>query len=94
MPYVMVDVEADGPIPGDYSMVCFGAVIVEPELGRTFYGQLKPISEAFVPEALAVSGFTREECLEFEDPKQVMERFRDWLKENCNGRLCMELILC
>src|SRR5262245_29323335 len=25
MPYVMVDIESDGPIPGDYSMVCFGA---------------------------------------------------------------------
>ena len=44
MPYVMVDVEADGPIPGDYSMVCFGAVIVEPGFERTFYGRLKPIS--------------------------------------------------
>ena len=32
MPYVMVDVEADGRNPGDYSMVCFGAVIVEPAL--------------------------------------------------------------
>jgi hypothetical protein len=21
MPYVMVDIEADGPIPGDYSMI-------------------------------------------------------------------------
>ena len=31
MPYVMVDIESDGPIPGDYSMICFGAVIVEPE---------------------------------------------------------------
>ena len=28
MAYVMVDVEADGPIPGDYSMICFGAVVV------------------------------------------------------------------
>ena len=36
MPYVMVDVEADGPIPGDYSMVCFGAIIVEPGLSRSF----------------------------------------------------------
>ena len=27
MSYVMVDIEADGPIPGDYSMVCFGAVV-------------------------------------------------------------------
>ncbi len=31
MSYVMVDIEADGPIPGDYSM---GAVIVEPGLAQ------------------------------------------------------------
>ena len=43
MPYVMVDIEADVPTPGDYSMVCFEAVIVEPGLERTFYGMLKPI---------------------------------------------------
>ena len=29
MSYIVVDIEADGPIPGDYSMVCFGAVVVE-----------------------------------------------------------------
>lgn len=86
MPYVMVDVEADGPIPGDYSMVCFGAVIVEPELNRKFYGKLKPISDAYIPDALAVSGFTREECLTFDDPQAVMEQFREWLKLNCKGR--------
>ena len=62
----MVDIESDGPIPGDYSMVCFGAVIVEPELNRTFYGKLKPVSDRFMPDALAVSVFSREECLEFE----------------------------
>ena len=45
MAYVMVDIESDGPIPGDYSMICFGAVIVEPELKWTFYGRLKPISD-------------------------------------------------
>ena len=87
MPYVMVDIESDGPIPGDFSMVCFGAIIVEPELNRTFYGQLKPISETFVPEALAVSGFSREQCLDFDEPKLVMERFDAWLKENCQGRM-------
>jgi hypothetical protein len=27
MTYIMVDVDADGPIPGDYSMVCFGVLI-------------------------------------------------------------------
>jgi len=86
VPYVMVDIESDGPIPGDYSMICFGAIIVEPELKRTFYGKLRPISEEFIPDALAVSGFTREECLSFDDPKLVMRRFHDWLTTSCQGR--------
>jgi hypothetical protein len=87
MPYVMVDVEADGPIPGDYSMISFGAVIVEPQLDRTFYGRLKPISEKFIPDALAVSGFTREETLAFDEPQAVMESFKRWLADNCRGRM-------
>ncbi len=86
MPFVMVDIEADGPIPGDYSMVSLGAVIVEPELARTFYGQLRPISEKFIPEALAVSGHTREATLAFEEAGVVMEKFRLWLKANCTSQ--------
>ncbi len=86
MAYVMVDIEADGPIPGDYSMVSFGAVIVELGLGRTFYGQLKPISEKWIPEALNVSGFSRDEVLRFEDPVAVMQRFAAWLEENAGAR--------
>jgi hypothetical protein len=27
MGYIIVDVEADGPIPAEFSMVCFGAVV-------------------------------------------------------------------
>ena len=53
--YVSTDIEADGPIPGDYSMVSVGAVVVEPGLARSFYGRLKPISEAWLPDAPAVS---------------------------------------
>lgn len=79
MAYIMVDVESDGPIPGDYSMVCFGAIVVEPALDRTFYGRLKPISDKWIPEALQVSGFTREETLAFDDPQAVMQQFADWL---------------
>jgi len=86
MSYIMVDIEADGPIPGDYSMISFGAVIVEPSLSKTFYGKLKPISEKWAPEALKVSGFTREETLGFEDPKSVMERFFAWIGENSKDR--------
>jgi hypothetical protein len=86
MAYVMVDVEADGPIPGDYSMVCFGAVLVKDGLDKTFYGRLRPISDKWVPEALAVSGFTREETLAFDDPRSVMEGFAAWLTESAKGR--------
>ena len=72
MAYVMVDIESDGPIPGDYSMVCFGAVIVEAALRRTFYGKLKPISDKWIPGALEVSGFSREDVMAFDDPAEVM----------------------
>jgi hypothetical protein len=78
---------ADGAAFGDYSLVCFGALIVEPGLGRSFYGRLKPISEQWIPEELAVSGFSREETLAFDDPKEVMERFASWLEDNGGKRL-------
>ncbi len=86
MSHIMVDIEADGPIPGDYSMICFGAVIVEPSLERTFYGQIKPISDKWIPEALTVSGFSREQTEAFDEPSEVMQRFGEWIKDNSNGR--------
>jgi DNA polymerase III epsilon subunit-like protein len=86
MSYIMVDIEADGPIPGDYSMVCFGAVVVEPGLERTFYGELRPISDRFVPEALAVSGFTREQVMDFPEPQGVMHDFAAWIAGVGGGR--------
>jgi DNA polymerase III epsilon subunit-like protein len=86
MSYIVVDVEADGQIPHKYSMVCFGAVIVEPTLSKTFYGETKPISDIWKPEALAISGFSREQHLTFDDPKKVMEDFATWIKENSTGR--------
>jgi hypothetical protein len=81
----MVDIEADGPIPGDYSMVSIGAVIVEPFLKKTFFGKLRPISTSWVPEALAISGVSREEHLTFDDPKNVMMSFADWTREHSKG---------
>jgi len=87
MSWVMVDVESDGPIPGDYSLVCFGAVIVEPGLERSFYGRLRPISASWNADALAVSGFSREETMTFDDPKEVMTTFEQWLRDNGGKRL-------
>jgi hypothetical protein len=86
MSLVVVDVEADGPIPGKYSMVCLGAVVVEPTLSRTFYARTRPISTEYVPGALAVSGFSRAEHETFEDPREVMARFESWLNENSRGK--------
>lgn len=60
--YVAADIEADGPIPGEYSMLSVGlAAVGHPEL--TFYTELQPISSSFVPEALAVSGLDRERLM-------------------------------
>ena len=85
MSWIIVDVEADGEIPHKYSMVCFGAVIVEPSLSKTFYGKTRPISEKWVPEALAVSGFSRDDHQKFDDPAEVMQKFRDWVLANSKG---------
>jgi hypothetical protein len=86
MSFIIVDVEADGPIPAEYSMVCLGAVVFDDALDKSFYGQTRPISDRFVPEALAISGFTREQHLAFDEPKVVMEEFDRWLEEQSNGR--------
>lgn len=76
---VVFDVEADGPCPNPYSMVCFGAVVVEPELKNTFYGRTAPISAEYDPEALKVSGFTRLEHWAFPLPEDTMMELYKWL---------------
>ena len=86
MALIMVDVETDGSIPGDYSLISFGAILIDEALDKTFYGQLRPISDKFKPEALQVSGHSREETLAFDDPKSVMLEFEKWIQENSKDR--------
>lgn len=86
MSWFVVDVEADGPCPGLYSMVSFGVVKVDDELKTTFYGEVKPITEKYIPDALAVSGFTRDQHEAFDAPEDVMKDFYEWVKENSDGR--------
>jgi DNA polymerase III epsilon subunit-like protein len=83
--YVVVDIEADGPYPGEYSMISVGAVLVDDSLATTFYGELRPISEQWLPSALAISGFSREQTLEFEEPAIVMHRWLEWVNAIPNG---------
>ena len=86
MTWFMTDVEADGPCPGIYSMVSVGCVIVEPGLHRTFYAKIRPISDEWVPEALAISGHSREECMSFDRPEEAMARFKKWVESNTGSR--------
>ena len=76
---IVVDVESDGQCPGKFSMVSFGAVVLE-DFTQTFYGQMRPISHEWQPDALAVSGHSREQIETFDDPAQIMLEFDNWLK--------------
>lgn len=71
--YISCDVEADGSHPGQYSMVSLGAVAaatldsegvltrldVDSDENR-FKVEIKPISETWMPDALAITGLSRE----------------------------------
>lgn len=80
--YIIVDIETDGPVIGKNSIVCFGAVVLDDRgLYNTFYGKMKPLTEHYTSEALAISGFTRQEHEQFELPKQVMQKFNKWIEK-------------
>lgn len=88
--FISVDIEADGPIPGEYSMLSFGAVAFDKEsIKDTFYGKLRPLPGAKQhsdtmewwakhPEAW------KETTEDAEDPCQVMVRFMSWLSDFTN----------
>jgi hypothetical protein len=91
--YFSVDIEADGPIPGPFSMLSFALVVAgrfdggqfESRLDRpdTFYRELKPISGSFVPEALRVSGLDRSRLeRKGADPHTAMTEARRWVVEH------------
>ncbi|GAA1108491.1 exonuclease [Kitasatospora arboriphila] len=94
--YVSVDVEADGPIPGPYSMLSFGAAVAGHHdadgfrrAGRQaagFYRELRPVSERFDPQALAVSGLDRAALLTGGTPPEAaMAAFCSWVEQVCAG---------
>ncbi|MDX3529157.1 exonuclease [Streptomyces sp. ID05-39B] len=94
--YISVDIEADGPIPGPYSMLSLGAAVAgvqdaegftaaDPE-ARTFYRELRPIGDDFVPDALAVSGLDRERLrVEGLEPALGLSQFTRWVREVSEG---------
>lgn len=89
MSLFMVDIEADGPAAGIHSMVCFGAVKVDRNLDQRFLGRCAPISKTFLPDALAVSGYTREQHEAFAPPEVAMREFMEWLAERNEGKMVL-----
>lgn len=87
MQLISVDVEADGPIPPLYSMVSFGAVIVDEKLDKTFYRMVKPISKHWLSESLKfTNSSSREEHEKLGvEPTEAMKDFALWLSENVKG---------
>jgi hypothetical protein len=90
--YFSADVETDGSIPGPYSMLSFALVLAGSFDGRrfdrpheyrhVFYKELRPISEAFEPEALRVNGLDRNRLWrEGEAPENAMSEACHWVKQ-------------
>jgi hypothetical protein len=88
--YISADVEADGPIPGLYSMSSVGLVVAgrydgsvleRPRDAETFYRELKPVSDRFDPAAAAVSGLDREGLRrDGADPARAMADLTGWVE--------------
>ena len=91
--YISVDVEASGPIPGEYSLLSIGACIVGPEdekeedaKSSRFYIELKPINDNFVQEALDVTGFSMEHLKQNgTEPALAMKKFDSWINAVTKG---------
>lgn len=95
--YFSIDIEADGPIPGPYSMSSIGVAVAgrrnaegafedlrDQDLG--LYLQLKPISSDYIPEAAAVAGLDRAELIrDGLGPKDAMRRLVDWISEQAGN---------
>jgi hypothetical protein len=94
--YFSADVETDGPIPGPFSILSFALVyagafdgenLISPQdYDRTFYRELKPISENFQPEALRVNGLDRDRLLrEGVAPESAMTDAARWIGNLAGG---------
>ena len=78
--YLSVDIETSGPNPGNYAMLSIGACTVA-EPVKSFYIELKPDADGFLPEALAISGLSLITLRETGTlPKDAMLKFSQWIK--------------
>lgn len=77
--YISVDIEASGPIPGEYSMLSLGACVVG-ATDQNFYVEFKPITRNYEPAAIAVAGFNLDDLEQRGvEPARAMAEFERWL---------------
>jgi DNA polymerase III epsilon subunit-like protein len=83
--YIVIDVEASGPHPGQHALLSIGACSLE-KPRQTFYVELKPDREGFTPEAMAVNRLSLEKLrAEGLPPAEAMQSFADWTKQVVPG---------
>lgn len=84
--FISCDIEASGPIPGEFSMLSQGFSLVD-DPSKTFYREFKPISDKFIPEALAVSGLSLEKLRKTGvTPEDGMRDLAKWVKQVSKGK--------
>lgn len=78
--FISVDIEAAGPIPGEFSMLSLGACSVEsPDL--TFIVEFRPINMNADPKALEVTGLSMSDLQRRgTDPPEGMRQFNKWIE--------------
>ncbi|MBI3760784.1 MAG: 3'-5' exonuclease [Chloroflexi bacterium] len=78
--YLSVDVEASGPIPGEYSLLSLGACLVG-NTAETFYVELRPITNNYIRSAVEVSGLSLAELQKRGvEPATAMAEFERWIQ--------------
>ena len=84
--YISTDVEADGPIPGDYSMLSFASAAYLPnkELVGTFSANLETLPDAKTHPKTMEWWKSQTEAwascrTDLQDPALAMKKYLDWL---------------
>lgn len=95
--YFCVDVETDGPIPGEFSLLSFACVVAGFHDGRRFqapekyddgfYAELRPVSDRFEEAAMKVNGLDRSKLIrDGLNPEDALKQLSSWIWEHSGGR--------
>lgn len=79
--FISVDIEAAGPVPGEFSMLSLGACSLN-DIDGGLLLEFKPINRNANPDALKITGNTLDDLARRGlEPEQGMNAFRTWIEE-------------